>query len=183
MTVKENNMVINICLVGEGGQGVQTTGKLLAQIARQAGYYATYVPNYGVEQRGGSSIAFIRISNYHLDYPKFSSADHLFLLAKRSLPRAESLISSQTMICYNSDFANDNIKSQKNCFPYPLSSLANELGAGKYLSMLVLGLVLQKIKIVNIDLAAGEIEKYFSKKIGQEIIDNNKNALSMGFKL
>ena len=47
-----------IVLAGEGGQGVQSIAKILVEAGYEAGKQILYIPNFGVEQRGGVSIAF-----------------------------------------------------------------------------------------------------------------------------
>ena len=46
-------MAIKIVLAGEGGQGVQIIANMLAESAYAEGKEAAYIPNFGVEQRGG----------------------------------------------------------------------------------------------------------------------------------
>jgi 2-oxoglutarate ferredoxin oxidoreductase subunit gamma len=55
----KENKVIKIALAGEGGQGVQSIAEILAEAANEGGKNALYIPNFGVEQRGGVSIAFV----------------------------------------------------------------------------------------------------------------------------
>ncbi len=50
-------------LAGFGGQGVQTLGQLLTYAATDAGKYATYLPAYGGEMRGGTSNCTVKISD------------------------------------------------------------------------------------------------------------------------
>ena len=46
-----------IAAAGEGGQGVQALAETLALAAYRAGLNALYIPNFGIEQRGGVSLA------------------------------------------------------------------------------------------------------------------------------
>ena len=52
-----------IVLAGEGGQGVQSIAKILVEAGYEAGKQILYIPNFGVEQRGGVSIAFCQIAD------------------------------------------------------------------------------------------------------------------------
>ena len=45
-----------IVLAGEGGQGVQSIAKILVEAGYEAGKQVLYIPNFGVEQRGGVSV-------------------------------------------------------------------------------------------------------------------------------
>lgn len=42
-----------IALAGEGGQGVQSVAMILTEAAALEGKEILYIPNFGVEQRGG----------------------------------------------------------------------------------------------------------------------------------
>ena len=52
-----------IRMTGSGGQGVMSAGIMIAQTAVSAGKYATFLPEYGPEQRGGSAKCTVIISD------------------------------------------------------------------------------------------------------------------------
>lgn len=91
-----------IALAGEGGQGVQLVGELLADSAYRAGLHSIYIPNFGVEQRGGVSIAFVQVSPDPIGSPKFKKADILVPLSKRSIERTKTYIKTDTLYIYES---------------------------------------------------------------------------------
>lgn len=91
-----------IALAGEGGQGVQLVGELLADSAFRAGLHSIYIPNFGVEQRGGVSIAFVQVSPDPIGSPKFKKADILVPLSKRAIERTKTYIKSDTLYIYES---------------------------------------------------------------------------------
>ena len=47
-----------IALAGEGGQGVQSVASIIVEAANDKGREALYIPNFGVEQRGGGFYRF-----------------------------------------------------------------------------------------------------------------------------
>ena len=55
--------LVRIALAGEGGQGVQSIAEIMAEAAYENNQQALYIPNFGLEQRGGVSIAFIQFSD------------------------------------------------------------------------------------------------------------------------
>ncbi|MFC1726950.1 2-oxoacid:acceptor oxidoreductase family protein [Patescibacteria group bacterium] len=87
-----------ILFAGEGGQGVQVIAEILAKAAIAEGKDASYIPNFGVEQRGGVSLAFVIISSAEIVYPKFEKADCLAILSDRSVERAQPFIGPQTKV-------------------------------------------------------------------------------------
>ena len=93
---------MKILIAGEGGQGVQTVAKILAQSAFTEGQEVTYIPNFGVEQRGGLSIAFVIIDSKPIAYPKFKTADVLAILTEKAISRVKNYQGKQTKILKNS---------------------------------------------------------------------------------
>jgi 2-oxoglutarate ferredoxin oxidoreductase subunit gamma len=88
---------MKILLVGEGGQGVQLAAELLAHAAFTENKETSLIPNFGVEQRGGVSIAFVVI-NEDASYPKFDKADYLVLLCDRGFERIKRYICQETVV-------------------------------------------------------------------------------------
>lgn len=86
---------------GEGGQGVQALAETLARAAYRAGLEALYIPNFGIEQRGGVSLAFIQISPEPIGAPKFLQAHLVVALSPRALHRSEQYLGPETIILYD----------------------------------------------------------------------------------
>ncbi len=93
---------MKILLAGEGGQGVQLAAETLAKAAFLEGKSATLIPNFGVEQRGGVSLAFVIIeaAGRQILYPKFSQADVAAIFCDRALIRAKAHLGPKTKVIY-----------------------------------------------------------------------------------
>lgn len=92
---------MKILIAGEGGQGIQTVAQVLAKAAFKEGKNSLYIPNFGVEQRGGASIAFLVIDKGPVVYPKFEKADILAILSERVKKRVERYQGSKTKVISN----------------------------------------------------------------------------------
>lgn len=90
-----------IVVAGEGGQGVQLIGEILAESAYRAGKEAIYIPNFGVEQRGGVSIAMVQIADQAIAAPKFEKADILVPLSQRAIERTKGYITKDTIYIFD----------------------------------------------------------------------------------
>ncbi|HMM22848.1 MAG TPA: 2-oxoacid:acceptor oxidoreductase family protein [Selenomonadales bacterium] len=106
--------VVKIALAGEGGQGVQSIAEILAEAANEEGKNALYIPNFGVEQRGGVSIAYVQISDGAIGAPKFQRADILIPLSPRAVKRTKMHAGRETVYIYDNSLVqeaevNDNI--------------------------------------------------------------------------
>lgn len=93
---------VKVVFAGEGGQGVQLAGELLADAAYGTGLETVYIPNFGVEQRGGVSIAFVQVSKEPIGAPKFARADILVVLSPRSVERTRGYLKPGTIYIYES---------------------------------------------------------------------------------
>ncbi|TAN33631.1 hypothetical protein EPN28_02390 [Patescibacteria group bacterium] len=164
-------MLFKILIAGDGGQGVQTMAEIISKAAFQNNKHVSFVPNYGLEQRGGASLAFIQISDRDIVYPKFSKPDILVLMSEQARERAklycdELRIENKELRVYNlNDFAAtieaQNIK--------PFSHNIFLLG--------VLALVLGQKEICEKEKVFELLEKKISQKPGWE---DNKKAFAAG---
>ncbi len=112
MPSKTDNAIKKVLIAGEGGQGVQTIAKILQMASFLSGQKSLYVPNFGVEQRGGVTMAYLQISDSEIFYPKFSKADVAVLLSPRSVDRAKEHIDERTTVVINSSLISSELISQ-----------------------------------------------------------------------
>lgn len=91
---------MKILLAGEGGQGVQLVGELLAKAAFEEGKSTLLIPNFGVEQRGGVSLAFVVVDQREVVYPKFEKAELLVVFCDRAIERVKRYADNQTQIIF-----------------------------------------------------------------------------------
>ncbi|BBB89854.1 MAG TPA: 2-oxoacid:acceptor oxidoreductase family protein [Methylomusa anaerophila] len=93
--------LVKIAIAGEGGQGVQAVAEILAEAANEEGKNALYIPNFGVEQRGGVSIAFVQVSDGQIGAPKFQKADILIPVSPRAVKRTKMYAGKDTIYIYD----------------------------------------------------------------------------------
>lgn len=92
---------VKIALAGEGGQGVQSVAMILTEAAAMEGKEILYIPNFGVEQRGGVSIAFVQIGDQKIGAPKFKTGDIVIALSDRAVRRVGMYAGPQTVFIYD----------------------------------------------------------------------------------
>jgi len=80
-------MLFKILLSGDGGQGIQLLSDIICRASFNNGWHVSHIPNYGLEQRGGVSLAFIQISDKEIAYPKFSKPDVLLVMSEQARER------------------------------------------------------------------------------------------------
>lgn len=108
-------MLLKILLSGDGGQGIQLMSDIICRAAIERGFFVSHIPNYGLEQRGGVSLAFIKISDEPIAYPKFSKPDIAVILSPQARERVknyESRIMNYDIGDYKGVLAENNIPQQ-----------------------------------------------------------------------
>lgn len=143
---------MKILFAGEGGQGVQVIAQILAKAAFLEGKSSLYIPNFGVEQRGGVSVAFLIIQKEPIYYPKFVKADVLAILAERSIPRVQGFLDKKTIVILG---------------PAVKKGLRTKLPS-KVWNILVLGKVNQKASLVRQESLIQAVNERFEKQFQKD---------------
>lgn len=184
---KISNGLKKILIAGEGGQGVQTISKILLDILNTKDYQISFVPNYGVEQRGGVSMGYIQFGKDTIYYPKFLKADIMIILSERAFKRADDYINKDSIVIYNTDLIKDpEIKKIKNSHGFAFDKLSKEVGSQRVMNMIVLGAIIKTIKdFVDIKDAQKSIDHKFESKYAQkpELKVLNDKAIELGYRL
>lgn len=177
---------LNIIIAGEGGHGVQKMGEIIARTAFSVGFKSTYIPSFTVQQRGGVSIAYIKIDNESIIYPKFNQANIAVILSGRSLNHILKLINRQTTVIYNSTLAKPKIFKDikyKKLESLAATKLAEQIGSRSF-NMIMLGKIVQVIKELNFENIENEVTNIFQHKYNKnpEFEQQNNKALKIGYK-
>ncbi|RJO62063.1 ketoisovalerate oxidoreductase [candidate division WS5 bacterium] len=173
-----------ILISGEGGQGIQILSKALVEAAYLSGKKISYVPNYGVEQRGGVSLGFIQISNQEIGFPKFHGADILVILAERAVPRVGEYITKDTLIIYDKTLVREGLLEH---FPNQKIAIsayetAEKKMIAKVFNMIVLGFLAHMVGGVSPENLKTIVNETLSTKYEKnpELQHFNERALEMG---
>lgn len=173
-----------ILISGEGGQGIQALSKILATTAYVSGKKSLYVPNYGVEQRGGASLGFVQISNEEIGFPKFQNADILVILAERAIPRVREYITKDTLIIHDETLVSEDslkdIKNQK--ISIPALKIAEEKLTGRVMNMIVLGFLADMVGGISKEFLLEAVNTSLSGKYKKnpELKHFNERAIEIG---
>lgn len=158
---------IRILLAGEGGQGIQTIAKILIKAASASGKKVTHLPNFGVEQRGGVSLAFVQISDSDISFPKFREADIALIVAKRAVERVKMHVGKDTLVIFD-----NSIIPEKELTDYkvekvamPASQMAKEKLIPRVFNSILLGVVCEEVGGINDKHVKKAIINYFKDKI------------------
>ncbi|WP_031516385.1 2-oxoacid:acceptor oxidoreductase family protein [Desulfofalx alkaliphila] len=180
--------VIKIMLAGEGGQGVQSVAEILAEAADNEGKEALYIPNFGVEQRGGVSIAFLQISSERIGAPKFNTADIVVALSDRAIYRTKQYVGEKTVFVYDSgiDIPQEDLpKEAAKLLAIPALEIAKNELHPRVFNVIIMGAVVKATGVVTDKDAKNAIEKKLGYKFEQnpKLRELNYKAIERGMEL
>lgn len=180
-----------IMLAGEGGQGVQSVAAILSEASYAAGREVMYIPNFGVEQRGGVSIAFMQISDETIGSPKFDDADIIVALSDRAVKRVQMYVNPNTVYVYDANISEEAKKdlpspdSVAKLVEIPAHRIANTELHVRVFNVIIMGAVLGLTNIVSEDAIKEALEKKFAAKFeaNPDLRQMNYKALDKGISL
>ncbi|HRY52567.1 MAG TPA: 2-oxoacid:acceptor oxidoreductase family protein [Candidatus Portnoybacteria bacterium] len=172
-----------IIIVGMGGQGVQTIAKILALTAAQKGLEVSYIPQFGVEQRGTPSVAFITLDSKKVNYPLFDIADWAVVLHPRAIAEAVKYVDKKTKTIFDSSLMGVEKINKKpvDIFGLPAVKLATENFSSRLANLIVLGQV-SRILELPFELAWKNTAETLEKKLKNETARKaSRDALLLGY--
>lgn len=176
---------MNILIAGEGGQGVQTIAETLAYAASLSGLHSSYLPQFGVEQRGTPSVAYVQISNEPIFGFHFKFADITVVLRERAIEKIKESINPHTLVIFDSSTID---KSKlpthfKELLGIPATKLALEKIQPKVFNVIVLGAMSKLIFNLEKKYLWQALEFYLGKKFlkNQLLKEQNIQALDLGY--
>ena len=167
---------MKILLAGEGGQGVQLVTQLINKAAYLEKKPSLYIPNFGVEQRGGVSLAFVNIDP-NVVYPKFEKADLLVIFSDRSYPRVKNYIGPKTKVFVGPTVSKNLVPNSQ-----PVSGGKH---SPKVYNIIILGKILKETNVVEME----TIKKTMEERLAHHFKKNPKlreldfEALEFGYGL
>jgi 2-oxoglutarate ferredoxin oxidoreductase subunit gamma len=145
-----------------------------------------HLPNFGVEQRGGVSLAFVQVSDKEISFPKFRDADIAVLLSHRSVERSAMHITNDTQIIFDNSIIRqkelEKFKTEK--IAIPASHLAKEKLIPRVFNTIILGALTEEMGGFEKKVLKKAVTEYFKDKIKKkhELKHFNLAALEMGQK-
>lgn len=177
-----------IVLAGEGGQGVQSVAEMMAEAANEEGREALYIPNFGVEQRGGVSVAYLQISDEAIGAPKFQTGDIVIALSDRAIQRTRKYAGAQTTYVYDASIEIDEEHLPGNAekiLAIPALDVAKNELHPRVFNVIIMGAVVEATKVVPVDKVKIAIEKRLGYKFEQnpKLREMNYQAIDRGAEL
>ena len=172
-----------IIILGFGGQGVLSMGKILAYSALMEGKEVTWMPAYGPEQRGGTANVTVIISDERISSPILSTYDTAIILNQPSMAKFESKVKPGGTIIYDG-YGISQPPTRKDIKVYRIDAMdaAAEMNNMKAFNMIVLGGLLKLRPMVSIESVLKGLRKTLPER-HHHLIPMNEEAIRKGMEI
>lgn len=165
---------------GSGGQGIMSAGIMLAHAAIDMGKHATFLPEYGPEQRGGSAKCTVIISDDEIISPLTKKCDNLVALNEQAFNKFSDTVKEGGRLIANSSLVTSDISAEGiNAIAVPVDDIALEVGSIKVANVVIIGVLIGATDIVSKEIFVQSLEEKFKDK-KPEILEMNMKALEKG---
>lgn len=166
-------------IAGFGGQGVLSMGLALAQAAFGCGRFVSWYPDYGPEQRGGTSNCSVIVSGEPIGSPVVDHPDVLVVFNRPSLEKFASTVKKGGVILYDSLAGQFQAPEGVRAISVPATEIAADKGAHMAANTAMFGALMQTGKLGLPREAYGNAFRVtFAKK--PKLISKNLEILEAG---
>lgn len=158
-------MVEMIC-AGFGGQGVLTTGLILAESGMKLGMNVLWYPSYGSEMRGGTANCTIKFSDTEIASPCAKNIDILLAMNGPAADKFEASIRPGGLMLINSSLVPESRKfrSDIRVVKVPMAELAAKHENPKGANIVMMGALAANSDLFTENDLQRLINEYFEKK-------------------
>lgn len=174
-------MTSEIIIAGFGGQGVVSSGIILAYAGLFEDQNVTFFPSYGAEMRGGTANCSVVISSEKVASPVVTNPNIVIIMNEPSFLKFEPLVKPGGILFFNQTLIKSRPKRMdiKN-IPIEANRIAEELGQGRIANMVMLGAMVKETKILRIESLKKAQQKRFVRATEEQLILNDR-ALERGY--
>lgn len=168
-------------IAGVGGQGVMVTGKILGYAASDHDKFASFLPRYGTQMRGGTSSCALIVSDEEIGSPIVSVADLLMMFQQAALDQYIDQLRPGGLLFINSDTCTAPDRDDIEIVALPVDELAKELGSKQVANIIMLGAYVAKTKMFTTEEIIHTLEHVFESK--PAVWEINEKAILKGGEL
>ena len=159
---------------GFGGQGILTTGMIIANIGVDEGKDVSWMPSYGSEMRGGTANCNVIISDDEVGSPAITYPDYLVVMNAPALEKFQHKVRKTGGILIDSSMVGEGREFPEGIAVYsiPATDLANDMKNPKGANVIMLGAFVAMSGLFSADIARAGL--FFFKKKGMNSPKNNE---------
>jgi 2-oxoglutarate ferredoxin oxidoreductase subunit gamma len=176
-------MTKEIIISGFGGQGIVSSGIIIAYAGLFENKHVTFFPSYGAEMRGGTANCSVVVSDEPIASPVVAAPDIVLIMNEPSLLKFEPMLKAKGLLFFNRTL----IKSKPErtdieVIAIDANAIAEELGTGRIANMVMLGSLVKKTGLLKLETLYKAQRKRFGRATEDQLKLNEK-ALEKGYDL
>lgn len=176
--------MIEIKIIGRGGQGGKSAAAVLANVALNEGKYVQSFPDYGAERQGAPVFAYTRISDTPIRIHSGVTNPNIVAVIDQtllSLPVTDGMDEQGILVINTSHTPQEVRKKIKNykgkIFTVDATGISIKYLGKNIPNTPMLGAINTAAKLFEQSLIEEELVGKFKRKLSQDILDKNINAL------
>ncbi|MDL2259468.1 2-oxoacid:acceptor oxidoreductase family protein [Deltaproteobacteria bacterium OttesenSCG-928-K17] len=156
----------DIICSGFGGQGILTSGLILAKIAMEEGLEVTWIPSYGSEMRGGTANCAVKIDKRPVASPFVGEVDLLIAMNTPSVEKFEPMMRPGGIMAVNSSIVESGrtYRSDVTVVKVSAGDIADEIKNPRGANLVALAAGVAKSGLFERDAFIKGVEKFFADK-------------------
>lgn len=161
---------------GFGGQGILTTGMILANIGVDNGLEVSWSPSYGSEMRGGTANCNVIITDDEVGSPTVTYPDYLAVMNNPALEKFVGKVRQGGGILIDSSIIPETAVFPEGVAVYAVeaTNLANEMKNPRGANVIMLGAFIKMSELFSKEDAMAGMNKFFDRK-GKNNPKNNES--------
>ena len=157
-----------------------SAGIMLAHAAIDESKHATYLPEYGPEQRGGSAKCTVILSDTEIISPLTKKCDNLICMNEQAYKKfAGDLKAGGLLVLNSSRIKTEETRDDVKVISVPVDDIALELGNVRVANIVLIGALIGASGIVSKEIFVKSLEEKFKAK-KPEVLQMNILALEKG---
>lgn len=172
-----------LIIAGFGGQGVLSTGKILAYSGVMQDFEVSWLPSYGPEMRGGTANVTVIISDKRISSPSLQKFDTAIILNQQSMDKFEGQVKPGGVLIYDTNGITHH-PSRKDIKIYTIDATeeAAKMGNSRIFNTLILGGYLKIRPVVTLDNVFAGLKKSLPERAWKSL-PMNEDAIRRGMEI
>lgn len=173
-------MLEEVLLAGFGGQGILSTGMVLAYAAMAEGLHVAWIPSYGPEMRGGTANCGVTVSDTPISSPFVAEPTTLIAMNQPSLEKFETAVVPGGLLLYNASLVSRGVtRYDLRTLAIKANEEAEKIGNVRVATNVMLGAFLEITGVVSLESAVEALKKVLPAH-RHKLIPANQRALEAG---
>ncbi len=181
--------IYQIRMHSRGGQGAKVAAQIIAEAVIEGGEFAQAFSEYGPERSGAPMKTFLRVSKKPIRiHSDVESPDMVVVLDPSLLPNVDvaSGLADGGVVIINTFESIENVKnklSKKDCKIHTIDAkgIAMRIIGKDFPNTAVMGAIIKLVPLIPYEHAIEETREMFGKKISEEMVNQNVEALKEGY--